>query len=575
MNQLTKLLFFEASSQTWMKKFGIDQEKAEEFSKDFEKNKASIWQKDITKYKSFKDIANVITTVSFARYTYNLKSNVLLWLTKIMFENPNIKTKEDYFPALVQYQKNKNILPPIESFKDINELIKTLQSTKQSQFSDVTPEQEDKFYSIDGWNVYMPHTTQASCKLGQGTTWCTARTDRKTEGENYYLQYVTDAGYVLFYVIRQNPSNDPWDKLSIGYNVQDEEFEWGTDGHVTVNADNIGLTYEKLEELMGEETASKLYNVLKTKAANITEHPAHQEYNFIAQDLEKFKKHFGDFSDVELTSIKKFVSKQRSFLSSDVAFYIIQNLGNAQNYYEAEVEIEKIQFSNKVFSYINGKHLALHNCVFVDCLFENSTVPRTYECSFTNCSFEKESKISFTRGSVMTNCKFNQISTFGIAESDIKNSVFINCTFNNDFNNSTFSQTKFDNVLVGRIYYSNFIDCSFSTANFNSKISLTAFKNTNFNKINLTLELDKVVCDHCFFQNSEIFPVKNTAKLKFINQTTIDKETFNSIAQLWATETDQNISAFNDDWKKFKEAQPELVVLQENRIHLFPLIFIP
>lgn len=175
----------------------------------------------------------------------------------------------------------------------------------------------------------------------------------------------------------------------------------------------------------------------------------------------------------------------------------------------------------------------------------------------------------------MTNCKFNQISTFGIAESDIKNSVFINCTFNNDFNNSTFSQTKFDNVLVGRIYYSNFIDCSFSTANFNSKISLTAFKNTNFNKINLTLELDKVVCDHCFFQNSEIFPVKNTAKLKFINQTTIDKETFNSIAQLWATETDQNISAFNDDWKKFKEAQPELVVLQENRIHLFPLIFIP
>lgn len=354
-DNLAKLLFLnEASFQVWMKKFQISQEMAQEYMKDFEQNKASIYQKDITRYNSFKNIADVITTVIRGKEVFKLKSDVLLWLTKLMFENPNIKGKiieEDYYPILVRYQKNKNILPPINSFENINDLIKTIKSTKQNQFADVTPEQEDKFYSLNGWDVFMPHTTQASCKLGQGTTWCTARTDKKTEGQNYYLNYVIDKNYVLFYVIKQGntDNNNPWQKLSVGYNKIQKQFEWGTDGHVTVNADNEGLEYEMFSELVGGDwNADLILSEMEKKAESFDRHPATEELSLIGQNLDKFIDRFGDFDGVDADEVAKLINNSTVPIAIEVAEHIMENVHNAYANNESII-IKEIVFSNKQF----------------------------------------------------------------------------------------------------------------------------------------------------------------------------------------------------------------------------------
>lgn len=46
----------------------------------------------------------------------------------------------------------------------------------------------EKVYEDEDWEVWIPYTWEASCKLGRGTEWCTAT----TESDNYFKSYTED-----------------------------------------------------------------------------------------------------------------------------------------------------------------------------------------------------------------------------------------------------------------------------------------------------------------------------------------------------------------------------------------------
>ena len=71
------------------------------------------------------------------------------------------------------------------------------QDTKKE--SDIEKE-ADKVYEDSKWVVYVPKTYSASCKLWQGTKWCTAT----TETSDYYDNYSSD-GKLYIIINRQNP----------------------------------------------------------------------------------------------------------------------------------------------------------------------------------------------------------------------------------------------------------------------------------------------------------------------------------------------------------------------------------
>ena len=566
MNKLSRILFFEASPQVWMKKFQIPQEKAEEYLKEFERNKASIYQKDITRYKSFKDIANVITTVARGREVYNLKSNVLLWLTKIMFDNPNIKAQEDYFPALIQYQKNKNILPPIESFNNINDLVKAFKSTKEKQFSDVKPEQEDKFYSINGWDVFMPHTTKASCKLGQGTTWCTARTDKKTEGENYFVKYTVDGGFILFYVIRQQPENDSYDELSIGYNTKTQEFEWGEDGHVTVNSENVGLEYDMFSSLVGgDSNADLILSAMKQKAQELKNkpHPATQEFYEIGQDINKFIDHFQDFDGFALGDVVRIVKNTK--ISLQVAEYILENIYNLSY---ASKDGEKIPIEGFVFSNKNYKNslreVSIKGCTFEQCEFFCPMPAELIFTKFDNCHFSSGAKFSY--GSIQNTefdfCSFVSEQSITFVNVNMYKTQFSNCEiefvwfgscdiFNSKIESCFLKDISFDDTT--QINSVNFNKSTFDKINFSSaKLDNVNFSQITINNCELdTLYSNNVIYNDCKITNSLIIPIPKKSKITFLN-TTIDNGTIELTKQTYGEE----------QIEKFRQNQPGLI-LQE------------
>lgn len=58
-------------------------------------------------------------------------------------------------------------------------------------------------YEDSDWEIWIPKTYAASCKLGQGTTWCTA----STESDHYYKSYKEEYGGEYYIIInKQDPA---------------------------------------------------------------------------------------------------------------------------------------------------------------------------------------------------------------------------------------------------------------------------------------------------------------------------------------------------------------------------------
>lgn len=263
--------------------------------------------KDLTKL-DFEQLETLYKTVEMAK-SKNLKAPFVQWLTKQLKQLPDLSLQqviEDYIPPLLSLQKNKEKFDPnfLESLQSIEELNKALnQKASSGGLAATVPEEHlGKLAEENGWILYMPHTTEASCEIGKtggrrDTTWCTTRPD----SSNLFLQYSAspNSNIILFYVIKKgvNAETDPHAKMSVGLIDGKPEFSQG-DGGVSVNASNNNLDQEKFEQVLGKDLANKFLQIMQEKAGSLKgEHPAKDELRKLVQNPKAFQAKIDGFAE--------------------------------------------------------------------------------------------------------------------------------------------------------------------------------------------------------------------------------------------------------------------------------------
>ena len=262
--------------------------------------------KDLTNL-NFEQLETLHKAIEIAK-NKNLKAPYVQWLTKqLKQQNLNLhQVIEDYIPPLLSLQKNKQMFDPnfLENLQTIQQLNQALNQKVSSDDLAVSEQEFGKLAEENGWVLYMPHNTEASCEIGKtggrrDTTWCTTRPD----ASNMFLQYSasSDKSIILFYVIRKgvNAESDPFAKMSVGFIDGKPKFNQG-DGGVSVNANNNNLSQQKFEEVLGKDLASKFLQIMQQKATSLKgEHPAKDEFRKLVQNPKAFQAKIDSFAKDE------------------------------------------------------------------------------------------------------------------------------------------------------------------------------------------------------------------------------------------------------------------------------------
>lgn len=102
----------------------------------------------------------------------------------------------DSFDGKTKYKYEK--IPVFKSLQDLFKIIKPYKEEGADLSKNEKLRKENLVYENDKWEVYIPHTYEASCQLGSGTEWCTAT--GKTR--KHYNDYSKDGQ--LFIIINKN-----------------------------------------------------------------------------------------------------------------------------------------------------------------------------------------------------------------------------------------------------------------------------------------------------------------------------------------------------------------------------------
>ena len=262
--------------------------------------------KDLTKL-NFEQLETLHKAIEIAK-NKNLKAPYVQWLTKqLKQQNLNLhQVIEDYIPPLLSLQKNKQMFDPnfLENLQTIQQLNQALNQKVSSDDLAVSEQEFGKLAEENGWVLYMPHNTEASCEIGKtggrrDTTWCTTRPD----ASNMFLDYSasSDKNFILFYVVRKgiNAETDPFAKMSVGFIDGKPKFNQG-DGGISVNANNKNLSQQKFEEMLGKDLASKFLRIMQKKATSLKgEHPAKDEFRKLVQNPKAFQAKIDSFAKDE------------------------------------------------------------------------------------------------------------------------------------------------------------------------------------------------------------------------------------------------------------------------------------
>jgi hypothetical protein len=263
--------------------------------------------KDLTKL-NFEQLETLYKAVEMAK-NKNLKTPFVQWLTKQLKQLPDLSLQqviEDYIPPLLSLQKNKEKFEPnfLQNLESIEQLNQALNQKVSSDDLAVSEEQLGKIAEENGWILYMPHTTEASCEIGKtggrrDTTWCTTRSD----SSNMFLNYTANSvkNIILFYVVKKgiNAETNPFAKMSIGFIDGKPLFDNG-DGGVSVNADNGNLTQKKFEQVLGEDLADKFLGLMQEKASSLGgEHPSKEEFRKLIKNPKALRAKIDSFAKDE------------------------------------------------------------------------------------------------------------------------------------------------------------------------------------------------------------------------------------------------------------------------------------
>lgn len=152
--------------------------------------------------------------------------------TKDIFQ---FKTIDD----LENYLNDENNYNELSRRQELRQTQKTVRNTDVNKDAELV-------YEDSKWEVWIPHTYEASCKLGQGSRWCTATTDN----DYYYNQY-TYSG-ILYININKTNRDDKY------------QFHFASNQFMNKDDDSINLNGFLAEK--GNEGLKTFYN--KTIADN-------------------------------------------------------------------------------------------------------------------------------------------------------------------------------------------------------------------------------------------------------------------------------------------------------------------
>ena len=99
----------------------------------------------------------------------------------------------------------EDMLNDENSYKEKTHRQEVRQRQKERSHVDIDKDAE-KVYEDSKWTIYIPKTYAASCKLGQGTSWCTA----STENDYYYNMYKDEYGGDYYIVISKSNPNEKY-----------------------------------------------------------------------------------------------------------------------------------------------------------------------------------------------------------------------------------------------------------------------------------------------------------------------------------------------------------------------------
>lgn len=94
----------------------------------------------------------------------------------------------------------ENYLNDESNYNELSDRQKLRQTQRAVHNTDIATDAK-KVYEDDDWIVYTPNTYEASCKLGQGTSWCTASTE-----QDYYYNYYTNQGDLYININKHDPN---------------------------------------------------------------------------------------------------------------------------------------------------------------------------------------------------------------------------------------------------------------------------------------------------------------------------------------------------------------------------------
>ena len=294
--------------------------------------------------------------------------NDLNWIVNFFLNTPEGQTSkepiEDIAAHINAFKKSKvrmekmGIESDIDSYSTVSELASAYKKSRgmlsRADLSSVlqtdivggslSPEgdrydlnKQGEFYP---WVVYLPKSRDASCTIGENTSWCTAI--QLGEGNNLFYNYVIKDSIFLFYLQYQGTAQEAEDLglneadtvLCLGYAPEHGSLyfpeEGEGDGRITVDKNNKGVSKERYYNIINKTTSDSslaekiLESIEETVKKYEGKHPAKQHLINIVNDRQKLESELdGKSLDVILDFVSSTTYSKETNIPHDIFTEII------------------------------------------------------------------------------------------------------------------------------------------------------------------------------------------------------------------------------------------------------------
>ena len=297
----------------------------------------------------FKEIIELDPTYkgnnSVGKYTKWMMARYL----KHDFDKNHIKDLLQQFIEKKPYLANKDI----GSYKSCKNLEDTLsqvkiEKTKRQELRELQNKirnasiEEDKIYEDDEWEIYIPSTYENSCKLGQGTKWCTA-----SNSNDFYFNDYTKRGKLYILINKK-------DNVKYQFHFESKQFMDKEDECIDIW--NFFINYPHLKDVFNIENKGDFIVRNKEILSPNTKKPfitLDDNINFEVKKIDLgstcvkliITKHQQEIIDIEGSKLYEIYNLSKQKLSRDI--------NRGKDIHQSLDEPSKLRVSNGVIYYIN------------------------------------------------------------------------------------------------------------------------------------------------------------------------------------------------------------------------------